>query len=280
MEPEPKGESAAHHQLKRAALAWAQLQGYTACTAEVKVPNSNYRADVAAYRPARQQKNAPPVIGETAIFECKQARSDFLGDSRPEAETLFRLMTCRARLAKLESLLGVHHPQLGKGDSLFPEYESHDLTAISHEGYRKLLAEIRTLESRHFGKTKFDRMVRYGCANAFYLVVGRSVLADHEAPLDWGLLRLVDAESGALELLRKPVRQDASPTARLELLQRIGSAATRHSNRLENLDPAALFDARRRGLPVPGTMRTTPPPAEVRGNRGEGEEGRDARLRD
>lgn len=257
MKSNPRGESAAHRQLKRAALAWAQLHGYTACAAEVKVPNSNYRADVAAYRPQRQRKNTPPVIGETAIFECKQARPDFLGDSRPEAETLARLKTCRARLARLESLLGVHHPHLGKGDSLFPEYESHDLTSIPHEGYRKLLAEIRILESRRFGKTKFDRMVRYGSANAFFLVVGAGVLADHEAPLDWGLLRLADAESGALELLRKPVFQDAAPTARLELLQRIGRVATRLSNRVENLDPAALADARRRGLPGPKTPKAT-----------------------
>ncbi len=255
MEPEPKGESAAHRQLKRAALAWAQLQGYTACAQEVKVPNSNYRADVAGYRPARQRKNAPPVIGETALFECKQARSDFLCDSHPEQESQARLKTCRSRLTKLESLLAVHHPHLGKGESLFPEYESHELGAVAHTGYRKLLAEIRSLESRVFGKTKFDRMVRYGCANAFYVVVGEGVLSEHEVPLGWGLLRLSDAESGALELLRKPVHREASPTARLELLQRIGNAATRLSNRLGDLDPVALSKARRRGLPSPEKPR-------------------------
>jgi hypothetical protein len=251
MEAKPKGESAAHRQLKRAALVWAQLQGYTACATEVRIPNCLYRADVAAYRKGRQKKGIPPVIGETAIFECKQSRSDFLTDAHPEQESLARLTSCRKRLAKLETLLGTHHPHLGKGDSLFPEFESHDLAAIPHEGYRRLLAEIRKLESRVFGKTKFDRMVRYGCANAFYLVVGEGVLTDHEVPLDWGLLRLGSPETDELELLRKPVLRDAVPTARLELLQHIASIATRLSNRAEKIDTTALSEARRRGLPFP-----------------------------
>ena len=45
-----KGETAAHRELKRLALVWAQAQGYSACALEVSLPRCRYRADVAAYR--------------------------------------------------------------------------------------------------------------------------------------------------------------------------------------------------------------------------------------
>ena len=44
------GETAAHRELKRLALLWAQAQGYSACALEVSLPRCRYRADVAAYR--------------------------------------------------------------------------------------------------------------------------------------------------------------------------------------------------------------------------------------
>ena len=58
-----RGETAAHFELKRLALIWAQENGYPICALEVSLPKCRYRADVAAYRP---EKNGS--LGLTAIF--------------------------------------------------------------------------------------------------------------------------------------------------------------------------------------------------------------------
>lgn len=200
--PRGGGESAAHRGLKRAALVWAQQQGFSACGYEVRVPKSNYRADVAAYRPAAEPGQGN--LGVTAIFECKQSRPDFLSDARPIGETLARLDDCRHRMAELERLLGVHHPNLRRGETLFPEFDSHEFDGLQHEGYQKLVAEVAMLESRLYGKTKFDKMVKWRCANALYAVVGPGVMSEREVPRSWGLLRSPDPldprlPAGALE---------------------------------------------------------------------------------
>jgi hypothetical protein len=103
---------------------------------EVRMPHSGFRADVAAYRPesrklpltvegkGRERLVLQPVIGTTAIFECKQARSDFLKDSHSAAITIEKLKLLDARRKTLERLLGVHQPSLRKGESLFAEYAS------------------------------------------------------------------------------------------------------------------------------------------------------------
>src|ERR1039458_1111130 len=89
----PSTETTAHANLKKLAVLWAQQHGYTICGVEIRLPHSNYRADVAAYRstskklPLSGEGNRSvrlvrqPVIGPTVIFECKQARADFLKDS-------------------------------------------------------------------------------------------------------------------------------------------------------------------------------------------------------
>ena len=63
-----RSETAAHLELKRLALLWAQENGYPIAALEVSLPQCRYRADVAAYRP---QKNG--ALGHTAVFECKPA---------------------------------------------------------------------------------------------------------------------------------------------------------------------------------------------------------------
>ena len=81
----PRGETAAHQRLKRLALLWAQANGYSACAMEVTLPQSRFRADVAAFRPAVN------AIGCTAIFECKQARPDLRRDNCCSATVRERL---------------------------------------------------------------------------------------------------------------------------------------------------------------------------------------------
>lgn len=239
-------ESAAHRGLKRAALVWAQQQGFTACGYEVRVPKSNYRADVAAYRPAADAREGE--LGVTAIFECKQSRPDYLSDARPVAETLERLGECRSRMVELERLLGVHHPNLRRGESLFPEFDSHDFDGLKHEGYQRLVREVSMLESRLYGKTKFDRMMKWRCASVLYAVVAPGVMAEHEVPRGWGLLVVedpLDTGSG-LELVRQAKLVEVPHGQRLELLQRLARCGTAALNRAEEVDHAALWEARRR----------------------------------
>ena len=240
------GESAAHRGLKRAALVWAQQQGFSVCGYEVRVPRSNYRADVAAYRSVAG--GAGEELGVTAIFECKQSRPDYLSDARPVEKTLSRLDDCRARMLELERLLGVHHPNLRRGETLFPEFDSHEFDGLQHEGYQKLLREVAMLESRLFGKTKFDKMVKWRCANALYAVVGSGVMSEREVPRSWGLLRTdepLDPDRG-LELLRQPKFLEVESGQRLGLLQNLARGGTSVLNRTEAIDQEALREAKRR----------------------------------
>jgi len=236
----PGIESEPHRNLKRLALLWAEEHGYLIYGVEVRLPRSNYRADVAAYlvkhalqplggagtmatRLARQ-----PIVGTTAVFECKQSRSDFLKDSRSSSRTVEQLGVLQERRRTLERLIGLHLPSLRKGETLFPEYDAIDLSRHEHKTYRKVLREIETLQARLYGKTKFDRMTRYECANVCYLVVEEGILEPHEAPLHWGLLV---RRGDSLIQVCTPVWREIPQPVRLELLHRIALAGTRRLNK-------------------------------------------------
>src|SRR5438067_10929656 len=130
-----RAETEAHLGLKRLALLWAQANRYTACAAEVSLPQCRYRADVAAYRSRVREQTV------TAIFECKQALPDLRRDNCETATTRKRLRSLRRRREILEKHLRVHYPTLRTGDSLFAEYYSHDFDSLGHRGYRRLLRE-------------------------------------------------------------------------------------------------------------------------------------------
>lgn len=219
-------ESEAHRTLKRLALQWAQQAGYPCAAMEVRVPLSNFRADVAACRPERSPGSSRP--GDTILFECKQSRADLLRDTAQSAPTFERLRQLYFRKSQLERLLKHHYPTLATGDSLFPEYESYALQTLEHRGYQSTLREIRNLQSRVMTKTKFERLRKYPCGNLFYLVIAEGILKEHEWPEGWGIL----ARCGdTLQRLRLPVRHEASDSARLALLQNIALAGTRKFNR-------------------------------------------------
>ncbi|HEX4639853.1 MAG TPA: hypothetical protein VH252_00615 [Chthoniobacterales bacterium] len=217
-----RAETEAHVRLKRLALLWAQANRYSACAAEVTLPQCRYRADVAAYRSRLREQNV------TAIFECKQALPDLRRDNCETAGARERLRSLARRREILEKHLRVHYPTLRTGDSLFAEYDSHDFDAIGHRGYRRVLRESTALENRLFGGTKFECLVRYRCANLFFLVLPNELFQRAEAPIGWGVL--VETEN-ALEMIRKPVWHDNTEQARLRLLQRIAMAGTRQFNR-------------------------------------------------
>lgn len=217
-----RGETDTHVELKRLALRWAQANGYSACAAEVSLPQCRYRADVAAYRP---QSNQP---GATAIFECKQSLADLRRDNCWSDPTHERLRSINLRRQVLEKHLRIHYPTLRTGDSLFPEYDSHDFLASGHHGYRRILREFAALQKRLKGGRKFECLVRYRCANLFFLVLPNKLFCESEVPLGWGVLVEVN---DSLALVRKPIWHDNSAETRLRFLQRIAIAGTRQFNR-------------------------------------------------
>jgi len=203
-------------------MLWAQAQGFSACALEVSLPRSRYRADVAAYR------FMPNETGCTAIFECKQARPDLLRDSCSVAITQQRLESVQKRRLIIERHLRVHYPALRRGDSLFAEWDSHDFTAIGHRNYSRIMRELGALQNQLRDGTKFETLIRYRCANLFFLVLPNALFRPAEIPIDWGAL--VESD-GALSLARKPVWHDTPGENQLRFLHRIAVAGTRYANR-------------------------------------------------
>src|SRR4030095_1204096 len=167
-----RAETERHAGLKRLAFLWAQAQGDSACAMEVSLPNCRYRADVAAYR------LTPKQIGSTAIFECKQALCDLRRDNCQSDAVRQRLATICERRELFEMRSRAHYPSLRNGDSLFPEFDSPDFSVIGHRGYARLLRELRALQNRLYDCTKFDKLVRYRCANLYLLVLPEDLFRD------------------------------------------------------------------------------------------------------
>jgi len=213
-----RGETEAHARLKQLALIWAQQNGYSACALEVSLPRCRYRADVVAYRPARRQS------GATAVFECKQCLVDLRRDNGCTVTTQRRLEKVQARREVLERNLRVHYPALRVHDSLFDEFDSHNFEAIDHRGYKLVLRQTSALQSRLFDCTKFETLLRYRCANLFYLVLPKDLFREAEIPIGWGAL--VESND-ALDLVRKPVWHEVAADQNLRVLERVARAATR-----------------------------------------------------
>ena len=213
-------ETEAHQRLKRLALLWAQAHGFSSCALEVTLPKCRYRADLAAYR--------PDANAATAIFECKQARSDLRRDNCYSLKTRERLETMQRRRQILEKHLRVHYPALRIADSLFPEFDSHNFAAIDHHNYTRVLRELSALHNRLSACAKFETLVRYRCANLFFLVLPNELYREAEIPVGWG--GLVE-RNDLLCLLRKPVWHATSPDRTLQFLQGIARAGTRALNR-------------------------------------------------
>lgn len=232
------GETEAHTRLKRLALVWAQTRGYSACALEVTVPRYRYRVDVATYRPSRKQS-----ASTTAIFECKQALVDLRRDNGCTTTTMRRLEKVHERREILERNLRVHYPALRIADSLFAEFDSHNFEAIDHRGYKQVLRQAQALQNRLFDCTKFETLIRYRCANLFFLVLPSELFREPEIPIGWGAL----IQSGSeLELARKPVWQETNAESQLRFLQRIAAAGTRSLNRALSITLDDVTTAHRR----------------------------------
>ncbi|MFM9080119.1 MAG: hypothetical protein ACKOTE_08325 [Opitutaceae bacterium] len=212
----PHNESPAHLRLKALAFEWAQDSGLRIIASEVSLPKSRFRADLVALEPENR--------GKTAIFECKQARSDLLKDSHDSASTRAEFEDLTSRLRDLERLIGEHRPDLRKGDSLFPEFDSVDLSATRHASYRRVLSELATRQARLLRGTKFSQLFRWRSADLFYLVSEPGIFAPAEVPAGWGLL-VRDGDRLLLE--RRPVEVDSGQEARDRLLRAVALAGTR-----------------------------------------------------
>jgi hypothetical protein len=92
---------------------------------------------------------------------------------------------------------------------------------------------LRTLQSRLFDCTKFEKLVRYRCANLFFIVLPPQLFRESEVPVGWGAL--VESND-TLTLVRKPIWYDATAPNRLHVLHRIAVAGTRNLNRELSLD--------------------------------------------
>jgi len=185
---------------------------------EVSLPKCRYRADLAACRWQRKQ------IASTAVFECKQALCDLRRDNCHSEAASRQLDAICKRRQVLETCLREHYPNLRNSDSLFPEFDSQNFTVIGHCGYARLSRELRALQNRLYDCTKFDKLIRYRCANVFFLVLPEQLFREPEIPVGWGVL--VES-NGELMLTRKPVWHETSTDNRIRFLQRIAAAGTR-----------------------------------------------------
>lgn len=232
-------ESQAHKELKRLALIWAQEQGYRAAAMEVPLPY-RFRLDVAAYRPGKvrtyryderikkERRVWEDTIGQTAVFECKAFRADYQRDARSIEKTTERLKVLHKRRLRIEQELYLHYPSILNGDSLFQEYQSVDFTRPGSDRYKKTMGEIGQLTSHLHKNTKFDKLVKWGAANLFYVVAEPEALRPYELPAGWGLL--VRAGEN-LEVITKPIFHEVREPKRISLLHRIAQAATHAVNR-------------------------------------------------
>jgi hypothetical protein len=212
-----RGESDAHRELKKLAVAWALENRLLLCGMEVRLPRSAYRADVAAAMP---RVTAPAAC--TAVFECKASRLDFRRDAAGETETAAEVAALRARLAALREAIGVHRPDLRCGEELFPLFDAIDLRGLKHEGHARLTRELRAAERRLGGGTKFSRLARWRSASLLFLVVEPGVVFQSELPEGWGLL---ERAGDGLALRVKPYLHATTAEERVAFVERIAAVA-------------------------------------------------------
>jgi len=227
----PSFETPQHAVLKRRALAWALEQGFRIAGTEVALPHLRMRLDVAACRPAKRgsaHASGTGTGGATAIFECKQARADFLRDSRCARLIGSRLRVLREQLALYEASMRVHLPSLRRNDALFPEFDGFRYKAAGFAPYDHLTAQIRRLSARLHGETKFTNLLRWRAAHLHYVVAENGVARAHELPPGWGLLVRI---GGELSLRVPAVWQDIPEENAMHLLLRVAMSSTRAVHR-------------------------------------------------
>jgi hypothetical protein len=247
-------ETAAHLRLKTLALHALVGNGCGAAGLEVRCPLSRHRVDAAGWldplsrRVLAAGSELPESVGifsrgrlgKTVIIECKQSRADFLTDSRDADELLVeRERLRRVRGVLEEQIVKVCEPHLRRsGSRLFADMEDWDFSASRVGSYQAVLRDLRRLDQRLHGESKFWLLAHYRLADYLYLAAPRGVVRASELPEGWGLLEidsacLDDGHEHACEPdgCRLRVRVQAperagKPEHRSRLLRNIAAATT------------------------------------------------------
>ena len=95
------------------------------------------------------------------------------------------------------------------------------------------MRELGTLQNRLYDCTKFEKLIRYRCANLFFIALPEQLFRESEVPVGWGAL--VESNE-TLTLVRKPIWYESTAANRLHVLHRIAMAGTRNLNRELSLD--------------------------------------------
>lgn len=193
-------ETLDHRALKSLALAWLFAQRCRVVATEVTTAVPRWRVDAAGWREGG-------IRDESIAIECKQSRADFFRDDEQRDELVAereRLLGKRRQLE--ESRLKVFEPHLCRRDeSLFAEAADWDFTASRDDGYRRVLLDLRRVDQRLHGQTKFCLMTRYRLADRLYILAPRGMLRPREMPEGWGLLEALRDDS------RRTDATDAQP---------------------------------------------------------------------
>jgi hypothetical protein len=217
------GETPAHLELKRLAVCWALANRLPLVGVEVRVPKSAYRADVAAL-----SRHPVGEYAVTALFECKQARSDFICDGADEPALSIEVKETADRLTELRKLIGGHRPDLRRGDSLFPEFDDYDFTGLKHDALHEIQRRLEILQRKVVEGVKFARLHRYHAADHLYLVTEPGIVHPHEVPAGWGWL---ERDGASLVVKQPPERHMPSADARLAWLENVAIAGARAAKR-------------------------------------------------
>lgn len=259
-------ESQRHQVLKSIAGAYLRSLGCPIVAHEVRCPISRYLVDVAAYwdrLPTRPRQGSPADLADTlwdsgprgsartarsieprtVVIECKQSRADFLKDKRHQDELLAQRERLSARREWMErERVRRFEPHLRRsGSALFPELEEWDYSASRLGDYRRLLRELRAIDRRIHGETKFCMIARYNLADRLYILAPAGMIKPRELPAGWGLLecplalvQCADRHAGRPDpsrvRVRVPSRNALAPERfRHRLLRNIAAAATRRA---------------------------------------------------
>lgn len=192
----PPMETLAHRRLKEFAVAFLRERGCLAVATEVRCPISRYRVDVAGYCDSERitndngrsvRKRCDPY---TIVIECKQSRSDFLRDNERKDDLLaYRKDLHCIRRSIEEERVKKEEPNLRKsGSALFAELEEWDFSKSKLPSYRKIIAQLRLLDKKIYGHTKFHLLKQYQLADYLFIAAPRGMIRRCEIPPGWGLL--------------------------------------------------------------------------------------------
>lgn len=225
-------ETVQHRELKHLAVEWLRRMGCSAIATEVRCPISRWRVDVAGWfdggsgNPGehgplftRADAESGAERARTVIIECKQSRSDFLRDDADREELLRARAHLESRRARIEEeRVKPREPHLRRGGSaLFPQLETWDFAASRIDSYRRVLRELRRIDKRLHGETKFGLLPRYRLADHLILFTPSGLIRRPELPRGWGLV-----EASGMRLRHPMPIEEGAP---LPLSERIPSPA-------------------------------------------------------